>query len=1170
MSELPQVPGDQSGALLAARASILDRLVSALVREGLVEAAALGVPVRTVNLAGKHRVDGPGPDPVDLLDGLLARGVLPPEGDWGLLRAETAAGVEGYALALEEAARQAEKLRAIGPWQEQRPFSELLERLATHSPLVGFEQLALDGHPLHPSARSRRGMSAAELTRYAPEFGAVFPLRFVAVRRDAASGADGTGHGDPMDPAAGLAAVDRVLAEAFPGAVAQARAELVAAGLPPGDFVLVPVHPHQFEHALPELHGDALAAGVVVPLAATVQAMPLLSTRTLAAREPGVPGLHVKTALEVQLTTAVRGVSPEAAHNGPRLSILLAAIAEQDAAVRRLGVAREYAGVVFQPRRQDAARRRSLGAVLREDVELTLAPDEVALPMAALLARSPLTGLALVHDLLVETGLTPQDWLRGCLGTLVEPLLTLLVRYGVAMEAHAQNTVLVLRGGSPCRAVVRDFGSLRILPARLARSGHTVTLLPGSALYARDAGELRRKLFFPLFGNQLAELVPALAQAGGCAEERLWEVVREAVVGALGRLAQTEAEAVDEARALLADRWQLKALVRMRLGGKVTEAIHVDAPNPLGEPLNALEDGVLEQLRVLDPQLAVEWLGQLPAARRDTRHDLRAALLREGVDLPSFDQSSLDQSSLDPSSQPGGEAAEEFRTELADSAANRALARALVARRAARLSGPDLLSSLHGAPSTVALQLEALNAEGHPLHPCRRTRRGFSTADVLAYTPESGAVVGVQLAAVRRELLLESPGERGSVGELLAAGYPQIAAQAERGLRARGVDPAQYALVPVHPWQARERIPALYASELAEGALVLLPEAVLPCRPTASIRSLVTVDPGRDGRRYAVKVSLDIQLTGLRRTISPATTRNSPQIAGVIDRLLAAEPRLRGRAVFVPELAGVAFAPPETTPAEAGSGDPARLRGLCALVRPDPADQLHPGESAVSGCALLAHSPFSGGTLLTELVDRSARSTGVPLASAAREFLREYAELLCSAVLPLLARCGIALEAHLQNTILAVDPDGRPARLLLRDSAGLRLHPGRLAAAGVDFTPYPGSVTVSPDLDVVRAKISHAVIQGNLGVLVNHLSAHYGLPAPRTVGDRTGGGPRRPGRRRRGSDGRAARRDRAGHRRAAGADAAGEGVRADATAPEAGGRVRPPPQSAPPPSTYGR
>ncbi|MGC0417203.1 IucA/IucC family protein [Embleya sp. AB8] len=1116
-----------------ARRRTLDRLVSALVREELLdledaERHGLAIPVRQVTAAGRLVVDGvvalrtgagtrqPITEPVCLVDVLVRLGLVPVRGlDWAQVRSEIAAGVEGHTLALDGAARQAGKMRAGGEWDPKRPFTALLDRLPAGSPLVGFEQLVVDGHPLHPAAMSRLGMSAADVLRYAPEFGAAFALPLVAVAREAASGADGRGGTAPGDRSAGPAAAEAVLSRAIPGAVAAARAELADAGYDPDRYILLPVHPHQRDHALPRLHGDALTAGLVVPLAVTVPARPLLSTRTLAVREPGSPaGLHIKTALEVQITSAVRGVSVQAVRNGPRLSVLLEHIAAEEHDMRSLTVCREQAGVCFVPVEQagaDAsARRRSLGAVLREDPETLLAPGEVVLPIAALLARSPLTGRTILHDVVTEPAGGDPDmsgadaverWLRHYLELIVPPTLTLLTRYGIALEAHSQNTLLALRGGLPSRVLIRDLGSVRILAARLARSGHTVMLAPGSALYASDADTLRSKLYFALFGHQLGELVPALAEVGGCPEQVLWPVVRDICRQTFIRLtaralgADAAADACADALALLEDPWPVKGLLRMRLTGQVTEQPHFAGPNPLRRVQGEVEAGVLAELRAHDPDLAIRWLTELDAARRDTAQDLLAALRREGLVTGPHGAADRPEQVVDNLRTTSGNWTG-LRAELADSAANLALSRAAARRRreVLRATGaPDPLSTVPAgsSPSDVTLALDALETEGHALHPCRRTRLGFSTADVLAYTPESGATVRVEMVAVHRGSALETAHEDGrTVGDLLAAAYPALTSRAVRGLRERGYDPDAYVLVPVHPWQARNVLPSAYDTEIAAGLVVRLPEAALACRPTSSIRTLVTIDPGRDGERLTLKLALDVQLTGGRRTISPATTRNSPRLGPLLRRLLAAEPRTTGRVDFVPELAGVAFDPPEGP-----SGPPIRHRGLSALLRPDPAGGLRPGETMVSGVTLLARSPVTGHPLLTDVVNARATADGIAPSAAALAFLREYGDLLCSAALPLLWRHGIAIEAHLQNTLLVLRrPD--PIRLVLRDSGGLRLHPGRFGETGSDFTPHPGSLTVTEHIEEVRAKLCHAVIHANLGILIDRLRQEFRLPAP--------------------------------------------------------------------------
>src|SRR3712207_9418033 len=49
--------------------------------------------------------------------------------------------------------------------------------------------------------------------------------------------------------------------------------------------------------------------------------------------------------------------------------------------------------------------------------------------------------------------------------------LTVMSRYGVSLEGHLQNSILVFRGGEPVCILVRDFGGVRILRERLGRQG---------------------------------------------------------------------------------------------------------------------------------------------------------------------------------------------------------------------------------------------------------------------------------------------------------------------------------------------------------------------------------------------------------------------------------------------------------------------------------------------------------------------------------------------------------------------------------------------------------------------------------------------------------------------------------------------------------------------------
>ncbi|CAM6085275.1 unnamed protein product [Calypogeia fissa] len=1161
-----------------ARASVLDRLVSALIREGILDTElckAHELIIETIAVTSTGRLGLVSPvrwsdgtavtDPVSLLENLIELGIGRVD-EWQRLIFEIQNSVSGQALAFCAADQRAEQLgahRARGADSlrskiigQGNPFSTLVNALRDKgdqgSLLSAFEQLVIDGHPLHPCAKIKIGMSATDSVLYGPEFGVSFDLRLVAVSRHSAK----VSVGEDMDEQTAFHNVIALLRKAFPSTMAAVEAELISANRDPMAHVIIPVHPHQLSVTLPRLHAKALADGTVFLLSAYIPARPLMSVRTLEVKETRIStGLHVKTALEVQLSGAIRGVSRESAHNSPKMCELFSAIAKQDLDLQRIAknggptfaVCIDLAGIAYLPQyasdrsAEDTnldALNRSLNAILRQNPEVLMGEGEVAMPIASLFARSPITGRTIMADLLTElgtmaskdatlTGLA-EDWLRQHVELCVPPALTLLSRYGIALEPHPQNTVLVLRDGHPNRIIVRDLGGARVFKEQLDRSGFSVNLMPGTGLWAKSAESLRNKLFFPLFVNHLGELVATISDAASCSETPLWAVVRECVSRTFLQLQSAassvaEAEGIAEhAQALLQQPWQLKTVLSMRIFGLVRDQRYTNAPNPLTmdqtlvptaqelQPadLNCVEQNMFDQLMANDPNLARLWLLELKAARETTVQDVCAALLREngpGSALLDGLEASRPEELLDQLVAADITAKEPFnwvqlREELVHSACNLALSRACVRRRgeqlrlrAARLATEDIISTLAATctPSDVTLDIDGLCAEGHNLHPCKRNRTGFSPTDSLVYTAECHGYVGVQFLAVRRELTLSTPDSEGySVGEIIGQHYPEMLSKAVAALRRRGGQPDEYEFLPVHPWQAKYALPKHYAEELATGAILLLPEAQLRCRPTISVRSMVTAAPGKLGKRLTIKTAIDIVLTSTRRTMSVATTRNCPPFSSLLEKILTEELNLSDKVCCVQELAGNAFAPP---PSE-NTSSAARVRGLSVLVREDPADRLLPGEHMISGCGLSAISPLSGMPLLTELINKSTKQNCISLAESARSFLKTYAHLLCSVALPLLWGYGIGLELHLQNMLLVIR-NYQPIRLVLRDFSGLRMHLGRMQEAKLNFVPAPDSMTVTVNLDIVRAKLSHSLILANFTEVVKILSTASGLKA---------------------------------------------------------------------------
>ncbi|MFF9848025.1 IucA/IucC family protein [Streptomyces litmocidini] len=399
--------------------------------------------------------------------------------------------------------------------------------------LAYVEQSIVDGHPYHPSCRSRPGLSVAEQLAYAPEHRPVVGLDLVAV---------------PVDRCR--------VAGAWPDRLRD------------GDRLLLPVHPWQSEHVLPGLGHRLFATGAI-------PARPLMSVRTLA---PLDGGPHLKTALSTRMTSAIRDISASGVENSAPLSELLAHVVADLADTLR--ITRNLAGASALVRGEPSG---DLAVLLRESPSAAagLRAGETVVPVAALAARPAGDGPPLIRTLLASAGAPDAgaDWLAAFAGLAVPPLVRLLGR-GVAPAVHGQNLLVVLDAHArPRRLVYRDLADVRLSPARLARHGFDAAPV-GGRVVDDDPAVLRTMLFGHLFGTTFGTLVSALADRDRTVGARLWAVVAAAADRAYDDLSATPENRADRA-ALFAPELRVKALTLMRLRG-VDGDEWVPLPNPLG------------------------------------------------------------------------------------------------------------------------------------------------------------------------------------------------------------------------------------------------------------------------------------------------------------------------------------------------------------------------------------------------------------------------------------------------------------------------------------------------------------------------------------------------------------------------------------------------------------
>ncbi|WP_343238770.1 IucA/IucC family protein [Streptomyces sp. SID8374] len=305
---------------------------------------------------------------------------------------------------------------------------------------------------------------------------------------------------------------------------------------------------------------------------------------------------------------------------------------------------------------------------------------------------------------------------------------------------------------------------------------------------------------------------------------------------------------------------------------------------------------------------------------------------------------------------------------------------------------------------------------GHPLHPTPKSREGLSEAESRRYSPELHGSFPLHWFAVDRTLTATdsawSDGGPASAEELLAPHRD--------GLRL----PPGTVAVPLHPWQAADLLGRPQVAALQETGLLhdLGPHGE-HWHPTSSIRTV-----HRPGARVMLKLSLGVRITNSRRENLRKELHRGVEVHRLLTTGLADSwQRVHPGFDIVRDPAWLAVDDPEGTP----------VTGLDVMLRQNP---FGPGDDAVCIAGLTAQRPRPGQPLmrsrLAEAVAALAVRTGRPVADISAEWFRRYLDRVVRPVLWLDAHAGVALEAHQQNTLVLLDPDGWPVGGRYRDNQG--------------------------------------------------------------------------------------------------------------------------------------
>ncbi|MFC5723687.1 IucA/IucC family protein [Streptomyces gamaensis] len=549
---------------------------------------ALRVPVHYWSPAGWHRFGPPaltcGPADAPAVDAATLAALLGREAAHRAARAGRAT-VADTAELVGRVAESARRTALFLAERRARPADPDTGELFLHA-----EQSLVFGHPLHPTPKSREGLSDAEMHLYSPELRGSFPLHWLAVHRSVlATDSAWTERGRPVDAcslAARLAGPDLRL---------------------PADTVPLPLHPWQARdiRTRPAV-ARLLDAGLLRdlgPLGAPWH--PTSSVRTVL--RPGAPAM-LKLSLGLRITNSRRENLRKELRRGVEVHRLLrGGLAEswRVACPGGLGfdIVRDPAWLAVDD--PEGTPVPGVDAVIRHN---PFGPGDDAVCLAGLAAprpwpdgpghpagstlRSRLADLVarLAHRTGRPAGAVSAEWFLRYLEAVVRPVLWLDGEAGIALEAHQQNTLVLLdRDGWPAGGRYRDNQGYYF------RESHREALdqrLPGvgvdSDTFVSDATADERFAYY-LGINNILGLIGAFG-AQRLADEQI-------LLAALRRFLKDVASGPDATRSalpgLLLERPTLRCkanlLTRLHgldelVGPVDTQSVYVTIPNPLATP----------------------------------------------------------------------------------------------------------------------------------------------------------------------------------------------------------------------------------------------------------------------------------------------------------------------------------------------------------------------------------------------------------------------------------------------------------------------------------------------------------------------------------------------------------------------------------------------------------
>ncbi|WP_195572533.1 IucA/IucC family protein [Paenibacillus sp. 1001270B_150601_E10] len=339
------------------------------------------------------------------------------------------------------------------------------------------------------------------------------------------------------------------------------------------------------------------------------------------------------------------------------------------------------------------------------------------------------------------------------------------------------------------------------------------------------------------------------------------------------------------------------------------------------------------------------------------------------------------------------------------------------------------LDSLY-EPDLSFLDYEQSLLYGHPFHPTPKSCEGVQAYFHPCYSPETRGRFQLRYFAAHRSIVQERS-EWGQPASALIRTelYRELASpdldhrsSLQSHMKAY-LDHPSYVLIPVHPVQAESILKEQHVINWqAEGKLIDLGRLGQEYSATSSIRTVC-----REASAVMYKCSLQVKITNSVRINKRAELDGALEACRVLDQIKAPLHQVYPHFHFIRDGAYM-------TLSESAEGE----SGFELLIREHPF-QGADGKRVIVAAAFTQDGIQDEEPLMVRMIRKSRganKREKRTSAGVSRAWFRAYMKLTLHPMVWLYNEYGIALEAHLQNSLIVLDEDGFPQDFYYRDSQG--------------------------------------------------------------------------------------------------------------------------------------